>query len=209
MSRSQAKPYVLEEELLRELAREVVEHVAPHELVLFHAESTAYLRDPRKALKAARKRAAAAPKDERFGFGGGELIAIATPIVLAMVETALVTVGAHLALTATERSAGSVRALVRRMRRRPDPAEGEEPTGGENSAEASVTPAAGAGIDSAAGPETDAVDGTARPAESAEALPPAVREAIRQKVYEQALRYGIDEDGARLLADAVIGSLTT
>lgn len=53
------------------------------------------------------------------------------------------------------------------------------------------------------------VDGTDRAAESAGALPPAVREAIRQKVYEQALRYGIDEDGARLLADAVIGSLTT
>ncbi|MET9639877.1 hypothetical protein ABZY83_26350 [Streptomyces virginiae] len=209
MSRSQARPYVLEEDLLREIAREVVAHVAPHELVLFHAESTAYLRDPRKALKAARKRAAAAPKNERFGFGGGELIVIATPIVLAMVETALVTVGAHLALTATERSAGSVRALVRRMRRRPDPAEREEPTEGENSAEASVTPAAGADIDSADGPETDAVDGTARPAEPDEALPPAVREAIRQKVYEQALRYGIDVDGARLLADAVIGSLTT
>ncbi|MFF4098600.1 hypothetical protein [Streptomyces sp. NPDC001903] len=201
---------MLEEDLLREIAREVVEDVAPHELVLFHAESTAYFRNPRKALKAARKRAAATPKDDRFGFGGGELIAIATPIVLAMVETALVTVSAHLALTATERSAGSVRDLVRRMRRRPDPAEGEgeESTEEENPAEASTTPAAGAAIDSAAGPETDAVDGTARPAESAEALPPAVREAIRQKVYEQALRYGIDEDGARLLADAVIGSFT-
>ncbi|MBT2477432.1 hypothetical protein [Streptomyces sp. ISL-94] len=116
---------MVEEDLVRQIAREVVEHVAPHELVLFHAESSAYFRDPCKALKAARKRAAATPKDERFGFGGGELIAIATPIVLAMVETALVTVCAHLALTATERGAGSVRALVRRMLRRRDPAEGE------------------------------------------------------------------------------------
>ncbi|THA50179.1 hypothetical protein [Streptomyces sp. A1136] len=48
-----------EKDLLREIAREVAEHVAPHELVLFHAESTAYFRDSRKALKAARTRAAA------------------------------------------------------------------------------------------------------------------------------------------------------
>ncbi|MGW5848784.1 hypothetical protein ACWFQ8_12675 [Streptomyces sp. NPDC055254] len=253
VSRSKAEPHAAEEGLVGEIAREVVEQVAPHELVLFHAESTAYFRDPRRALKAARKRASAQPKDERFGFGSGELITLATPFVLAMVETALVTVGAHLMLTATERGAGSVRPLVRRVLRRPDPAgAGEPPADEDGTAEAEPCPAARAGADSAArtaaepvaGPAPDAaaaapgsttpaapgapaaaplgavpdaadgpapgvVDGSARPAvAAAAALPPAVIAAVRQAVYEQALRFGIDEDGSRLLADAVIGALT-
>lgn len=208
----------MEEDLLREIARGVVERVAPHELVLFHAESTAYFRDPHKALKAARKRAAAQPKDERFGFGGGELIAIVTPLVLAMVETALVGLGADLMVRGAERSAGPVRARIRRLLRRPDPTQREEsaaedadaPEGPEPSAAPApatdTTP--GAVIDASAGSEGNATDGAPPPAPRAGALPPELTETVRQQVYEQALRFGIDEDGARLLADAVIGGLT-
>ncbi|MFD3542438.1 hypothetical protein ACFWUQ_23520 [Streptomyces sp. NPDC058662] len=268
MGRTKAEPYAAEEDLVREIAREVVERVAPHELVLFHAESTAYFRDPRKALKAARKRAAAKPKDERFGFGSGELIDLATPIVLAMVETGLVTVGAHLMLTTVERGAGSLRPFLRRVLRRPDPAEGGGPAGQGGAAagaeasgaeaagvEAAGVEAAGAGTadgsadgaadtddaaraadvartdgvvatggvapaDGAAGavdaagavegsaPPASAPPASAPPAGRAAALPPDVIAAVRQAVYEQALRLGVDEDGSRLLADAVIGALT-
>ncbi|MCX5199758.1 hypothetical protein OOK31_38775 [Streptomyces sp. NBC_00249] len=203
MSRSQAEPQWVEEDLLREIAREVVEKVAPHEVVLFPYESAAYFEDPRKALKAARKRAAAKPKDEPFGFGGGELVSIVTPIVLEMLDAALVAVGAHLMVTGVERSAGPVRAGVRRMLRRPAPAAAEEGPADVGEAE-EAAPAVGA----APAPEAAAVEGPVRPAGTAEELPPALRAALWQKVYEHALSFGIDEGGSRLLADAVLGGLT-
>jgi len=63
-------------QLIADVARDVVAQVAPQELPLFRATSVAYFKNPEKALKKQRG------KDEKLGFGAGEVVTLLTPIVL-------------------------------------------------------------------------------------------------------------------------------
>lgn len=63
-------------QLIADVARDVVAQVAPQELPFFRATSVAYFKNPEKALKQQRG------KDEMLGFGGGEMVTLLTPVVL-------------------------------------------------------------------------------------------------------------------------------
>jgi len=64
--------------LVEELARGLVQEIAPQELPLFRATSEAFFRDPEAALKPQK------PKDDMLGFGLGTAASFLTPIVLAV-----------------------------------------------------------------------------------------------------------------------------
>jgi hypothetical protein len=65
-------------QLIADLARDVVAEIAPQELPMFRAQSGAYFRDPEGALKRQ------AGKDEMLGFGTGTAATFMTPAVLAV-----------------------------------------------------------------------------------------------------------------------------
>jgi hypothetical protein len=65
--------------LVRELSRNIVAEIAPHELPLFRAQSEAYFKDPHGTIE--RK----AGKEEMLGFGVGSDTVFLTPAVLSIV----------------------------------------------------------------------------------------------------------------------------
>jgi hypothetical protein len=66
-------------QLIADLAHDIVAQTAPQELPLFRATSAVYFKRPDKALKNQ------AGKDEILGFGTGEMVSLLTPIVLTVV----------------------------------------------------------------------------------------------------------------------------
>jgi hypothetical protein len=66
-------------QLIADLARDIVAQIAPQELPLFRATSAAYFKNPEKALKKQ------TGKDEMLGFGAGEMVPLLTPVVLAVI----------------------------------------------------------------------------------------------------------------------------
>ena len=66
-------------QLIADVARDIVAQTAPQELPLFRATSAVYFKRPDKALKNQ------AGKDEILGFGTGEMVSLLTPVVLTVV----------------------------------------------------------------------------------------------------------------------------
>jgi hypothetical protein len=67
-----------QDQLISDLAHDLVTQISPQELPLFRANSTAYFQNPEKTLKGQKG------KDEMLGFGAGEAITFMTPIILAV-----------------------------------------------------------------------------------------------------------------------------
>jgi len=65
-------------QLVADLARDMVAEIAPQELPTFRAQSEAYFKDPERALKGQ------AGKDDMLGFGVGAAVTFLTPVVLAV-----------------------------------------------------------------------------------------------------------------------------
>ena len=101
-----------EDELARELAREVVAQVAPPELPIFNAASKAYFDNPDQAL---RQRS----RDEMLGFGV-ESIALLTPYALAIAKPVVALLMRELAKQVQAQSSDVILAWVRRLLRRRD-----------------------------------------------------------------------------------------
>jgi len=76
-------PYSVQDQLVSELARNLVANTAPQELPLFRPVSEAYFKDPDGTLKGQ------PGKDETLGFGVGEAATFITPIVLAVMTDVL------------------------------------------------------------------------------------------------------------------------
>ena len=76
-------------ELVSELARDLVASNAPQELPLFPALSNAYFRDPQKSLENQK------PKDEALGFGIAEAVTFVTPVALAVITDVLKYLAEH------------------------------------------------------------------------------------------------------------------
>jgi hypothetical protein len=68
------------QDLITELGREQIAHLAPQEMPLYRASSEAYFKDPDKALKGRQG------KDEMLSFGSGEAVTFLTPIILAVLS---------------------------------------------------------------------------------------------------------------------------
>jgi hypothetical protein len=93
-------------DLLEELARTILEHSAPEELVLFEETSEEYFRDPEGVLHPARR-------DEALGFGLD--LALLTPYVLAVATPVLTFLLQTVTAAAKEEATPRVRELVRRL----------------------------------------------------------------------------------------------
>jgi hypothetical protein len=93
-------------DLLEELARTILEHSAPEELVIFEETSQEYFRDPEGVLHPARR-------DEALGFGLD--LALLTPYVLAVAAPVLTFLLHTVADAAKEEATPRVRELVRRL----------------------------------------------------------------------------------------------
>ncbi|MGW6523223.1 MULTISPECIES: hypothetical protein [unclassified Streptomyces] len=117
----------VDEELIRDVARDVVERAAPGELAVFRRQSKAYFRDPAVEIKAARKSLHGKTKDEPLGFGAGEAVMVMAPFILAVVQGVLTSLASDLAVSAADRSQDGIRRLLRRVLRRPEPVADETP----------------------------------------------------------------------------------
>jgi hypothetical protein len=93
-------------ELLEELARAVLEHSAPEELVIFDETAEEYFHNPDAVLHPARR-------DEALGFGLD--LALLTPYVLAVAAPVLGFLVQTVASAAKEEATPHVRELVRRL----------------------------------------------------------------------------------------------
>lgn len=82
-------PALAQDQLIRDITREVLAQIAPQELPLLRHISEAYFKDPDKTLKGQ------ASKDEMLGFGVPEGVVFITPIVLAVVTDVLKYIGEH------------------------------------------------------------------------------------------------------------------
>jgi hypothetical protein len=93
-------------DLLEELARTILEHSAPEELVIFEETAEEYFHDPDAVLHPARR-------DEALGFGLD--LALLTPYVLAVAAPVLSFLVQTVAAAAKEEATPRVRELVRRL----------------------------------------------------------------------------------------------
>lgn len=66
-------------QLIADVARDIVAQTAPQELTLFRVTSEVYFKKPDKALKNQ------VGKDKILGFGTGEMVSLLTPVVLTVV----------------------------------------------------------------------------------------------------------------------------
>jgi hypothetical protein len=103
-------------QLIAEVSRAVVAQLAPQELPLFQPTCEAYFRSPASALKVR------ANKDTMLGFGTGEVVALLTPIVLAIVAELVTFLTVDVRKVAADQSATMLVGFVKRMfeRRRGD-----------------------------------------------------------------------------------------
>lgn len=98
-----------EQEVVVELAREVVARAAPEELSLFRVTAEAYLRDPNGVLKSSSN------SDDMLGFGSAELVAFLTPIVLEVAKSVYAFLAAQVARAAREVGSEAVAAELRSL----------------------------------------------------------------------------------------------
>ncbi|MEV6777092.1 hypothetical protein [Streptomyces syringium] len=83
MARERARDDAPERALITEIARDVIEEIAPEEVPTFSAVSQAYFADPQRAVSGRGSRQAP------LGFGSGMVELIVTPVVLAATAKAV------------------------------------------------------------------------------------------------------------------------
>ncbi|WP_228973028.1 hypothetical protein [Streptomyces sp. DH12] len=186
-----------DEALVREVAALVIGQAAPHESVAFHAESTAYFADPEGTLDAARARSIRMGAGPERSCGAAEPVETLSPYALAVVGAVLRPMVEDLVRSAAVRDLAGARAAVRgrwaRTRSEPDGTTGTD------------------AADAAGSPEAADPGGAGRPdaAAVAAALEQAghTRRRVWQAAYDEGLRLGLDDRGARRLADALAEGL--
>ncbi|MEV4478469.1 hypothetical protein [Micromonospora coxensis] len=197
-----------EDEAAEELARRVIGRVAPEETEIFAVVRDAYRRDPGRLTGPGDGR------DRMLGFGIEAAAALLTPLVLGISAEVV----RHLALEAV--GAIEVRDRLRRLlgRRRVDSADAltavtedaldSEPRAALG-AEAAAGPQAALAAEAATEPETARTAGpdVPRDGDAVPAAPPVDARRIRDLVVTRCRQAGVEEDRARLIADAVVGAL--
>ncbi|MEV4489694.1 hypothetical protein AB0K04_06230 [Micromonospora coxensis] len=196
-----------EDEAAEELARRVIGRVAPEETEIFAVVRDAYRRDP------GRLTAPGDGRDRMLGFGIEAAAALLTPLVLGISAEVV----RHLALEAV--GAIEVRDRLRRLlgRRRVDSADAltaatEDALDTEPRAALGAEagePQAALAAEAATEPETARTAGPDAPrdGDAAPAAPPVDARRIRELVVTRCRQAGVEEDRARLIADAVVGAL--
>jgi hypothetical protein len=113
-------PHSAQDQLVSELARDLVTDTAPQELPLFRPLSEAYLSDPEGTLKGQ------AGRDETLGFGLAEAATFLTPIVLAVITDVVKYLSAHILQTVKEESSELASEAVKSLFKKYRPTNQEE-----------------------------------------------------------------------------------
>jgi hypothetical protein len=153
-------------ELINDLARDVVTQIAPQELPLFRAHSEAYFKDPQKALQSQ------SAKDDMLGFGVGEAIVLLTPIALATLDEVVKFVVEEAKKSAQDQGADLIQQQIKTLFKKfhyPDSNDKKNPA----------------------------------------ALTSEQLAQVRKIAFNKARQLNLSEDRAKILADAVVGSLAT
>jgi hypothetical protein len=95
-----------EQDLVRVLAQQVLQHTAPEELVLFDETAEEYFADPQRVLEAT-------GREEAVGFGVD--MAMLTPYILAVATPVIQLLASMVAEAVKKEGQGSVNRLVRRL----------------------------------------------------------------------------------------------
>lgn len=102
----------VDRDLIAEMSRDVVAEVAPDELPLFGMNSTAYFKNPKKALESQQG------QDDTLGFGIEAMVPLLTPIVIAVVSAVIThleqSLSTHLASGAEGLVSGGLRSVFKR-----------------------------------------------------------------------------------------------
>jgi hypothetical protein len=176
-------------------------------VVAFHSESTAYFADPEGTLDAARARSIRMCAVPERTCGATELVETLSPYALAVVGAVLQPMVEDLVRSAAARDRAGARAAVRdlwtRTRFEPDgtdATDGTDTTDGTDATDGAGSPKAAAGPGGAGRPDAAAV---------AAALERCghTRRRVWQAAYDEGLRLGLDDQGARRLADALTEGL--
>lgn len=109
-----------ENQLIAELARDLISKTAPQELPLFRANSEAFFTNPEKLL------AGQKGKDEMLGFGVGEAVAMMTPAVLAVTGEVVKFLVEEFKKTAKDESTAFISEAVKKMFKKFRPEEKKE-----------------------------------------------------------------------------------
>lgn len=96
-------------QLIADVARDIVAQTEPGELPLFRAISTQYFKRPAEALKNQSGR------DELLGFGPGEMVSLLTPAVLVVMTQVVTFLATEVRQSVAEESASLINEQVRRM----------------------------------------------------------------------------------------------
>jgi len=107
-------------QLIADVARDIIAQTAPEELPLFRATSVAYFKNPEKILKDQKR------KDEILGFGPGEVVSLLTPTVLVVVTEVVTFVTAEVQKSIATESASIISELVKKQFKRFQPEEKKE-----------------------------------------------------------------------------------
>jgi hypothetical protein len=97
------------QQLIADLAREIVAQTAPQEMPLFQATCTAYFKHPKRLQKSLQS------KDEPLGFGVAETVSLFTPAVLVIVTEVFTFIRTELQTAVAQESAGVIKQFVRSM----------------------------------------------------------------------------------------------
>ena len=174
-------------QLIADLARDVVIEIAPHELPMFRLQSEAYFKDPDSALEGH------AGKEDMLGFGAGAAAAFLTPAVLA-VTTAVVKFAAEEAKKSVQdEGADLISDIVKRMFKKFRPEEKKEGEGRKDESKK----------DESKKDESKKDKGKEGPLP----LTPEQLKKVRELAFEQALQLRLSENTAETLAESLVGSL--
>lgn len=96
-------------QLVTNLSHDIVAQIAPEELPLFPAISEAYVKEPEKTLKGQ------ISKDEDLGFGVAEAAVLLTPVVLDVMKSVVMFLGAEIAKRVKEESSSLIGDYIKSM----------------------------------------------------------------------------------------------
>lgn len=97
-----------------ELARRVVRKIAPEELPSFDIVAAPYLKNPEQAERRLRR-----AYDDPLGFGLGDIVAMATPVVALVSGSVITAVSDSVGKAVTDGTANAVRKAWRKLRGKP------------------------------------------------------------------------------------------
>ena len=96
-------------QLVTDLARDLVAQMAPQELPLFRANSANYFKNPDKALQPQ------TGKDDMLGFGAGEVVTLLTPYLLAVLTEVVTFIVEEVKKSAKTQGTNVINDMVKQM----------------------------------------------------------------------------------------------